>query len=70
MDLPFEKDILGKYSINSLLTKQRNFFDTVMNSLNNVINYKNNKCYFIDEPGGSGKSYLLNYIICKKINIY
>ena len=41
-----------------------------MNSLNNVINYKNNKCYFIDEPGGSGKIYLLNYIICEKINIY
>ena len=34
-----------------------------MNSLNNVINYKNNKCYFIDGPGGSGKSYILNSII-------
>ena len=34
-----------------------------MNSLNNVINYKNNKCQFIDGPEGSGKSYLLNSII-------
>ena len=63
MDVPFEKDILEKYSINLLSTKQRKVFDTVMNSLNNVINYKNNKCYFIDEPGDSGKSYLLNSII-------
>ena len=70
MDLLFEKDILEKYSINSLSTKQRKIFDTVMNRLNNVINYKSNKRYFIDEPGCSGKSYLLNYIICKKFNIY
>ena len=41
MNVPFEKDILEKYSINSLSTKQRKIFDTVMNSLNNVINYKN-----------------------------
>ena len=70
MDLPFEKDILEKYSINSLSTKQRNIFYTVMNSSNNVINYKNSKCYSIDEPGGSGNSYLLNYVISKKIYIY
>ena len=70
MDVQFEKDIREKYSINSLSTKQRKIFDTVMNSLNNVINYKNNKCYFIAGPGGSGKSFSLNYIICKKINIY
>ena len=34
-----------------------------MNTLNNVINYKNNKCYVIDGPGDGGKSYLLNSII-------
>ena len=63
MNVPFENDILEKHNINSLSTKQRKIFDTVMNRLKNVINYKNNKCYFIDGPGGSGKSYLLNTII-------
>ena len=63
MDVPFEKDILEKYSIISSLTKQTTFFDTVMNSLNNIINYTNNKSYFIDGHGGGGKSYLLNSII-------
>ena len=63
MNVPFEKDILEKYSINSLSTKQRKIFDTVMNSLNNVINYKNNKCCFINRPEGSEKGYLLNSII-------
>ena len=63
MDVPFQKDISKKYSINSLSTKQRKIFHTFMNSLNNGINYKNSKCYFIDGPGGSGKSDLLNSII-------
>ena len=63
MNLLFEKDIKKS-------RKPRKIFYTVMDSLNSVINYKNNKCYFIEEPRGSGKSYLLNYIICKKINIH
>ena len=43
MNVPFEKDILQKNSINSLSTKQRKIFVTDINSLNNVINYKNNQ---------------------------
>ena len=33
MDVPFEKDILEKYSIHSLSTKQRKIFYTVINNL-------------------------------------
>ena len=31
MNVPFKKNILKKYRINSLSTKQRKIFDTVMN---------------------------------------
>jgi hypothetical protein len=51
--------------INSLTDAQRIIFNTVINALNG----KNKiKCIFIDGPGGSGKSYLLNLLIsyCNK----
>ena len=39
----------------------------------NAVNGNGNKCFFIDGPGGSGKSYILNILIAyfedNKINV-
>ena len=60
------------FNILSLSNKQREIFNKIMESINNN-NYDYNKCLFIDGPGGSGKSYLLNSLIThlnnKNINV-
>ena len=40
----------------------REIFNKIMESINDN-NYNYNKCFFIDGPSGSGKSYLLNSLI-------
>ena len=47
-------------SIKTLTSRQKNIFDKVIHALKNI---NNPKYFFIDGPGGSGKSYLLNIII-------
>ena len=55
--------------INSFTNAQSIIFNTILNAVNG----KENKCFFIDGPGGSGKSYILNTLIAyfkdNKINL-
>lgn len=46
--------------INSLNHNQKKIFDAIISAVNNL---SEDKLYFIDGPGGSGKSYLHNVII-------
>lgn len=46
--------------MNSLTEAQRIVFNTVINAVNGTAT---DKCIFIDGPGGTGKSYLLNLLI-------
>ena len=52
------------FNILSLLNKQREIFNKIMESINNN-NYNYNKGFFIDGCSGSGKSYLLNSMFCQ-----
>ena len=61
------------FNILSLSNKQRESFNKIMESINDK-NYNYKKCFFIDGPGGSGKSYLLNSLIThlnnENINVF
>ena len=61
------------FNILSLSNKQQEIFNKIMESINDN-NYNNNKCSFIDGPGGSGKNYLLNSLITylnnENINVF
>ena len=61
------------FNVLSLSNEQREIFNKIMESINDN-NYNYNKCFFIDSPGGSGKSYLLNSLIThlnnENINVF
>jgi hypothetical protein len=63
-EIDYNADDLDE-NINSLTDAQRVIFNTVINAINGE---SQNKYIFIDGPGGTGKSYLLNLVIsyCNK----
>lgn len=44
-----------------LNAEQKNLYDKILNSLNTP----KRKMFFIDAPGGTGKTFLINLILCK-----
>ena len=59
--------------INDRIKSFTNAQSIIFNSILNAVNGNGNKCFFIDGPGGSGKSYILNtriaYLKNNKINV-
>ena len=49
-----------QHQVDSLNSEQRPIFEKIMAAINDP---NANKCFFLDGPGGSGKTYLLNTII-------
>ena len=47
----------GLSQYNSLNNTQKQCIDTILNAVDNL-NFKGNRCFYIDGPGGSGKTYL------------
>jgi hypothetical protein len=64
-------NVLCETAKSTMNPNQRDIFDTITNAMSNSTN--NNRLFFIDAPGGTGKTYLLNAIISyadsKRINI-
>lgn len=50
---------------------QLNIGETIINTINNNFSSQFSKCFYIDGPGGSGKTFLYNALIqkCKSINL-
>lgn len=51
-------------NMNSLTLEQKKIYDLILNSIDDKENFEN-KIFFIDSPGGTGKTFLLNTIIKK-----
>ena len=48
----------------TLNQEQRYIFNEIIGAVNNDMLSEDSKCFFIDGPGGSGKTYLYNALIC------
>ena len=53
-------------NVEKLNVMQRCMYDTIMNNVNEVQHANPTQCraYFLDGPGGSGKTMLYNTVIC------
>jgi MinD superfamily P-loop ATPase len=72
IDIDFERQ---QYEImySTMNPEQRNLINTLSNELKDIKNKNTAKCYFIDAPGGTGKTFCLNAFIhlclSKELNI-
>ena len=57
----------------SMNTEQLSVINSLLDELKDIKNRNTSKCYFIDAPGGTGKTYCLNafihYCLSKEVNI-